>query len=64
MLPDVSVLMDVSQQSAPWWEPVEKDGTLLWRVWVGDMCVMHSVLRKALELARQKVQREGNRASI
>jgi hypothetical protein len=51
--------LDVMGSQSEWWEAVEQDGCLMWRAWVGSVCVVHPVLRKALELARQKVQREG-----
>lgn len=51
--------LDVMGSQSEWWEAVEQDGCLMWRVWIGSVCVVNPVLRKALELARQKVQREG-----
>lgn len=50
---------DVMGTHSEWEEPVERDGCLLWRAWVGGVSATHAVLLTARKLARAKAEREG-----
>lgn len=50
-------VMDHHSDGREWWEPVEREGCLLWRAWLGGVCVEHVALNRARELVRQKVER-------
>lgn len=52
--PDV---MDLQSDSGAWWEPVQRDGCLMWRAWLHGVSAEHPLLRMALEMVRQKVER-------
>lgn len=52
MLPDAIEMGSHSE----WEEPIEREGCLLWRAWVGDVSVVHPVLRMARQMARRKAE--------
>ena len=49
-------MMDPQSDSGAWWEPVQRNGCLVWRAWLHGMSAEHALLRMALEMVRQKAE--------